>query len=94
MKFKDSVLKIVANIPSGQTMTYKEVAEKAGSPKAYRAVGNILNKYYKDNFSQYYSFPCHRVIRSSGNYGNYAGGSSQKEKLLLKEKSQLKCTEI
>ena len=29
MKFKDSILKIVANIPSGQTMTYKEVAEKA-----------------------------------------------------------------
>jgi O-6-methylguanine DNA methyltransferase len=86
MKFKDRVLKIVATIPSGQTMTYKEVAEKAGIPKAYRAVGNILNKYYKDNFSQYYSFPCHRVIKYDGSYGNYAGGIKQKAKLLNKEK--------
>jgi methylated-DNA-[protein]-cysteine S-methyltransferase len=86
--FKNKVIKIVAKIPSGKTLSYKEVAKLAGSPKAYRAVGNILNKYYKDNFSDKYSFPCHRVIRSDGGFGDYAGGNKQKAKLLNKERSQ------
>ena len=57
--FKQKVLKIVAKIPQGKTLTYKQVAKLAGKPRAYRAVGNILNKNYNPKI------PCHRVIRLS-----------------------------
>ena len=39
-EFEDKVLKIVKKIPPGKTLSYKQVAEKAGSPKAWRAVGS------------------------------------------------------
>ena len=60
-------------------MTYKEVAELAGRPKAWRAVGNILNKN-KDP-----KIPCHRVIRSDGKIGGYNRGSKKKLKRLREE---------
>jgi len=41
-KFKEKVYEITRKIPKGKTMTYGEVARRAGSPKAARAVGNIL----------------------------------------------------
>lgn len=78
--FKERVLEVVKNISKGKTMTYSEVAKKAGNPKAYRAVGNILNKNYNP------LIPCHRVIRSDGNIGGYNRGSKKKEELLLKER--------
>jgi len=77
--FKERVLEIVSNIPKGETMTYGEVALKAGNPKAYRAVGNILNKNYNS------SIPCHRVIRSDGKLGGYNRGENKKKELLKKE---------
>lgn len=77
--FKQKVLKVVKNIPRGKTLTYAEVAVKAGSPKAFRAVGNILNKNHDP------SVPCHRVIRSDGKVGGYNRGTKKKEELLKKE---------
>jgi len=65
-------------------MTYKEVAAKAGKPRAWRAVGNILNKNYDP------AIPCHRVICSDGRLGGYNRGMSQKLRLLRKEKSVFK----
>lgn len=79
--FKEKVLNIVAKIPKGKTFTYKEVALKAGSPKASRAVGNILNKNYNP------AIPCHRVIRSDGKIGGYNRGAKKKINLLKKEKA-------
>lgn len=79
MSFKDKVLKVVKGIPKGKTMTYKEVAVEAGSPGAFRAVGNILNKNYDP------SIPCHRVIRSDGLLGGYNRGNNKKRELLKKE---------
>jgi O-6-methylguanine DNA methyltransferase len=75
--FKQRVVDIVSRIPKGETMTYHQVAEKAGSPKAARAVGSIMSKN-KDM-----SVPCHRVIRKDGKIGEYNGlrGSSKKELL-------------
>ena len=70
---------IVTDIPRGKTMTYREVAEAAGSPGAARAVGSIM----KNNWDA--SIPCHRVIRSNGTFGKYNRGKDRKE-LLLKEK--------
>lgn len=77
--FKDKVLNIVRNIPKGKTITYKEVAILAGSPKAYRAVGNIMSKNFDPNI------PCHRVIRSDGKVGKYNRGDKRKEEILIRE---------
>jgi len=74
--FEVGVLQIVSKIPKGKTLSYKDVAKLAGSPKAYRAVGNILNKNRDPQV------PCHRVIRSNGQSGGYAFGPSLKKKLL------------
>lgn len=78
--FSKSVFQVVQSIPAGKTMTYKEVAIAAGSPKAFRAVGNILNKNYNPNI------PCHRVIRLDGTTGGYNRGAAKKAKLLHAEK--------
>ncbi len=77
--FQEKVFKIVAKIPKGETMTYKRVALFAGKPRAYRAVGNILNKNADPKI------PCHRVMRSDGKIGGYNRGAEIKESLLKKE---------
>ncbi len=78
--FAQKVYKIVSKIPEGKTMTYKQVAEKAGSPLAFRAVGSIMS----NNFNP--DVPCHRVIRSDGGMGGYnRGGPEQKKAILAKE---------
>lgn len=86
--FSESVIQIVTGIKKGKTMTYKEVARRAGSPKAARAVGNILNQYYRNCVSSKKpAIPCHRVIRSDGKIGGYARGEREKRRLLKKEKA-------
>lgn len=77
--FTDRVLRVVRNIPRGETLSYKEVARRAGSPNASRAVGNILNKNYHPDI------PCHRVVRSDGSSGGYNRGADKKYALLKKE---------
>lgn len=79
--FSDKVKEIVKKIPKGKVLTYGEVAKMAGSPKASRAVGNILNTNYDPQI------PCHRVIRSDGKTGGYNRGASKKNLLLKKEKA-------
>lgn len=78
--FTERVLNIVSGIKRGKTMTYKEVADRAGSPRAARAVGSIMKANYRP------SVPCHRVIRSDGVIGKYnRGGSREKYKKLKRE---------
>jgi len=77
--FGEKVYRIVKKIPKGKVLTYKEVARRAGKPKSYRAVGNILNKNYD------LEIPCHRVIRSDGKIGGYNRGVVNKRKILKKE---------
>jgi O-6-methylguanine DNA methyltransferase len=77
--FKQKVLEIVRKIPRGKTLTYKEVAKRAGSPKSARAVGNILHTNHDPKI------PCHRVIRSDGKIGGYNRGTKNKIRLLKKE---------
>lgn len=76
---QEKVYDVVRKIPEGKTLTYKQVAEKVGSPKAYRAIGNILNKNYNPEI------PCHRVVRSDGKTGGYNRGVEQKVKRLKAE---------
>lgn len=79
--FREKVIAIVKKIPKGKTMTYKQVAGKAGHPGAARAVGAIM-RVNKDK-----TVPCHRVIRSDGTLGGYNGIRGEKERLLRKEKA-------
>lgn len=77
--FSDRVLEIVSRIPRGSTLTYQDVARIAGSPRAYRAVGSILGKNYDPQI------PCHRVICSNGELGEYNRGKKKKRVILRKE---------
>lgn len=71
---------IVRKIPKGGSMTYKEVATKAGNSQAARAVGAIMRTNYDPEI------PCHRVVRSDGGMGGYnRGGTSRKREILLRE---------
>lgn len=79
--FQKIVYNIVGKIPKGKVLTYKEVAQMIGKPKAYRAVGNALNK------NPFEEVPCHRVIRSDGKIGGYARGEKIKVNLLKKEEA-------
>lgn len=81
MTFTQNVFAVVRAIPEGKTLTYKQVASKAGSPRAFRAVGNILNTNCDPKI------PCHRVIRSDGTIGGYNRGRSKKKQLLKQEKA-------
>ncbi len=78
--FREKVLEIVKKIPKGKTLTYAQVAKFAGSPRAYRAVGNILNKNHNPKI------PCHRVVRSDGDVGGYNKGKDEKIRLLKEER--------
>ena len=77
--FRKKVFKVVQGIRKGSTLTYKEVARRAGNTLAARAVGAILRTNYDPNI------PCHRVVRSDGGLGGYNRGLTAKRKLLKKE---------
>lgn len=81
--FTEKVIAIVKKIPKGKVMTYKQVAEKAGSPQASRAVGSIMAKNNDVNV------PCHRVIRSDGTIGPYNGLRGGSKEQLLKNEGAL-----
>ncbi|WP_103338932.1 methylated-DNA--[protein]-cysteine S-methyltransferase [Amycolatopsis sp. CA-126428] len=78
--FRRAVLAHLAEIAYGTTESYAQVAAAAGSPKAVRAVGTAcaLNPLPV-------VVPCHRVVRSDGSYGQYAGGEEAKRALLTME---------
>lgn len=80
IEFQKEVYEVVKKIPKGQVLNYKDVARLTGRPRAYRAVGNALNK---NPFAP--AVPCHRVIRSDGRIGGYAQGTEVKTKILRKE---------
>lgn len=79
MKFADKVYAVVKKIPRGKTLTYKEVAKKAGRPLAARAVGTIMAKNTDPKV------PCHRVIRSDGKIGGYNKINGPSKRQLLRE---------
>ena len=79
LSFSDRVYMAVSRIPKGRVSTYKTVAYAAGSPKAVRAVGNIL---HKNPFPV--TIPCHRVVHSDGTLCNaFAFGGIGAQKALL-----------
>jgi AraC family transcriptional regulator, regulatory protein of adaptative response / methylated-DNA-[protein]-cysteine methyltransferase len=78
--FQESVWRELRRIPAGETRSYAEIAAAIGQPKAVRAVGTANG----DNHVAVL-IPCHRVIRSDGSLGGYAGGLDRKRKLLAAE---------
>jgi methylated-DNA-[protein]-cysteine S-methyltransferase len=80
--FQRRVLEQCRKIPIGATLSYGQLAARAGSARAYRAVGNCMagNKIP-------IIIPCHRVVPSSGGLGSYSapGGVRMKKRLLLIE---------
>ena len=74
-EFTKKVYEAVRRIPKGEVASYKEVAEMAGYPGAFRAVGTVLSKNIDPEV------PCHRVIRSDGRVGGYQGGRGGGEEI-------------
>ena len=83
-EFQRKVWDALLAIPYGETRTYREIAEAAGCPKGFRAVGMANNKNPIAII-----IPCHRVIGSNGKLVGYAGGLGRKEALLALEAGQI-----
>ncbi len=83
--FQKKVLTALIEVPFGKTVSYSQLAEKSGHPKAQRAVGTVMSK---NPFPLL--IPCHRVIRSDGKVGEFALGTEMKVKLLDHEKVNYK----
>ncbi len=78
--FQREVLLAALSIPRGKVASYSWVAKRAGFPRAYRAVGNVMAA---NPFPPI--VPCHRVVRSNRELGNFGDGTPLKKKLLLLE---------
>jgi len=78
--FEKKVWLALKEIPYGETRTYKWIAEKIGSPKANRAVGQALGRNPIPIV-----LPCHRIIESDGSIGGYSSGVDIKRRLLEME---------
>jgi methylated-DNA-[protein]-cysteine S-methyltransferase len=75
--FRGEALKALLGVPYGHTVTYTELAERAGSPRAYRAAGSACGSNPIPIV-----VPCHRVVRTGGALGEYGGGPEMKRFLL------------
>jgi methylated-DNA-[protein]-cysteine S-methyltransferase len=71
----------IAAIPYGETRTYTDLARSAGNERAVRAAGSACSRNPIPLV-----VPCHRVLRSDGTLGGYAGGLEMKEELLNLER--------
>uniref|UniRef100_A0A8C6YH22 Methylated-DNA--protein-cysteine methyltransferase n=1 Tax=Naja naja TaxID=35670 RepID=A0A8C6YH22_NAJNA len=80
---RDVLWTLLRDVKFGEAVSYKQLAALAGHSKAARAVGGAMRRNPVPII-----IPCHRVICSSGQPGNYTGGSHLKEWLLSHEKLQ------
>lgn len=81
--FFEAILRATAEIDYGTTITYRQVAERAGNVKAVRAAGNGLGSNPIPIV-----VPCHRVIATGGGMGGYTGGIERKQALLALERGE------
>jgi methylated-DNA-[protein]-cysteine S-methyltransferase len=79
--FELRVYEELLRVPAGETISYGELAEAAGYPRAARAVGNAMASNPIPLV-----IPCHRVIRADGSMGNYGCDPTWKERLLKHER--------
>lgn len=81
--FQIKVWEALLRIPSGEITTYARLAQSLGQPQAARAIGNAVAAN-----PIAYLIPCHRVIRSTGSFGDYRWGALRKRALLSAELAQ------
>ena len=74
------ILNVVKEIPKGRVSTYKLIAKKLGNEGLARVVGNTMAKH-----PYLGEVPCHRVVKSTGQLGNYQLGVAKKADLLHNE---------
>ncbi|MCT1367814.1 methylated-DNA--[protein]-cysteine S-methyltransferase [uncultured Kocuria sp.] len=80
--FRGTVQHYLPSIPFGETLSYRDVAERVGHPQAVRAVGSACATNPIPVI-----VPCHRVVRADGSLGGYLGGLEAKRELLRLEGS-------
>lgn len=85
--FQQRIWQLLADIPAGSVVAYKELAERAGRPAAVRAVGTHCGRNRLPLL-----VPCHRVVRSGGDIGSYLYGTETKRMLLRHEKQAFLAT--
>jgi AraC family transcriptional regulator, regulatory protein of adaptative response / methylated-DNA-[protein]-cysteine methyltransferase len=85
--FQQRVWQTLRDIPTGQTVSYSEIARKIGTPKAVRAVAGACAA---NNIAL--AIPCHRVVRNDGSISGYAWGIERKRALIEREAVPLKKT--
>jgi methylated-DNA-[protein]-cysteine S-methyltransferase len=78
--YYQSVWKEMRKVPVGKTWSYSDLAKRAGSASAVRAVGSACSSNLIAAI-----VPCHRIVKSGGSLGNYAYGIEVKEWLLKHE---------
>jgi methylated-DNA-[protein]-cysteine S-methyltransferase len=87
-EFQQAVWQVISEIPYGQVMSYREIAETLGKPRAYRAVANACGRNPLPII-----VPCHRVVGSGSNgsytMGGYSSGVEKKQILMAIEKIEL-----
>ena len=76
--FSEKCYTLLKKVPKGKVTTYKKIAEELNT-RAYRAVGNAMNR------NSWKEVPCHRVIKSNGEIGGFARGTTNKIRLLKRE---------
>ena len=81
-EFQREIWKQIARIPFGKTISYTELAQRVGAPKATRAAGTATGRNPLGVI-----IPCHRVVGKDGGLGGYAGGLDRKKSLLNIEAS-------
>ena len=80
--FQEAVWRELRKIPPGETRSYAQIAAAVGKPGAVRATGSANGANHVAVL-----IPCHRVVRSDGSLGGYAGGIERKRKLLHAEQA-------
>lgn len=79
-EFQCRVWQVLQDIPYGTAISYRELADRVGSPRAFQAVGQANGRNPLPIL-----IPCHRVIASNGTLGGYSGGVERKRYLLQRE---------
>jgi methylated-DNA-[protein]-cysteine S-methyltransferase len=88
MSFNEKVWAMTARIPKGQVVTYGDIA-RALKTKAYRAVGNALNR---NPYAP--GVPCHRVVGGNGSLTGFASGLAKKSRMLEAEGVRVKDSRV
>lgn len=83
--FQLKVWEALLTIPVGGMATYGDIAATTGNPRACRTVGTAIGQN-----PVAYVIPCHRVIRASGDTGNYRWGRIRKKTILAREAAETK----